>query len=156
MTDIAFREALRTRVGSAERFSAFLDGTPYYVAIDNKCVKCGSGKRRVRDRSCYDCHLRRGGENFARMRAGLSPDTTRSRDSHLDLLDRQQREKRGECLTKSFGSVSVTLWPTGRLEVLFPDGYREPDLAKRDGKHVHYLVGIMPELKEALRWAGWF
>ena len=76
--------------------------------------------------------------------------------SHLDLLARQRAEREGDCEVRTFGSVTVTRWPTGRLEVLFPDGYVEPDLSKRDGKHTHRLTEMLPELKDALVWAGWF
>lgn len=156
LADHAFQEALRARVSNAERFSAFLAGAAYYTDLERLCAKCGSARKRTRDRSCYGCHLRRGGENFERMKAGIAPHVTRNRDSHLDLLERQRRERDGECLIRTFGSLTVTRWPTGRLEVLFPDGYREPDLAKRGGKHVHRLMGMLPELRDALVWAGWF
>ena len=154
--DPAFREALRSRVANPERFAAFLSGSSYYIDIDQPCTGCGSGKRRVRDRSCYGCHLRRGRENFERMRAGIAPVVRRSKDGHLDLLDRQRAERLGECETRTFGTITATRWPTGRLEVLFPDGYREHDLAKRGGRQVHRLTAIVPELKDALVWAGWF
>jgi len=143
-------------VASAERFSAFLAGATYYVALERPCGKCGSAKKRTRDRSCYGCHLQRGGANFERMKAGLAPEVARSRDSHLDLLERQRAERDGDCEIRTFGTITVTRWPTGRLEVLFPDGYREADLAKRDGKHVHRLMDMLPELRDALIWAGWF
>jgi len=156
LADPAFREVLRGRVASAERFSAFLAGAAYYVILEAPCGKCGSGKKRTRDRSCYGCHLRRGRENFERMKAGLAPIVTRSLDSHLDLLERQRAEREGGCEARTFGTVTVTRWPTGRLEVLFPDGHREPDLAKQGGRHVHRLMDMLPELKDALIWAGWF
>lgn len=154
--DPAFLEALRARVASAERFSSFLDGAAFYVAPERPCGKCGSFKKRTRDRSCYRCHLNRGGENFERMKAGISPHTSRSLDGHLDLLERKRAEKRGECETREFGSLTVTRWPTGRLEVLFPDGYREPDLVKTDPRHVERLKEMLPELNDALIWAGWY
>lgn len=90
------------------------------------------------------------------MKAGLAPVVTRSRDGHLDLLERQKAEREGQCMTRTFGTITVTRWPTGRLEVLFPDGYRETDLAKQGGKHVDHLMTMLPELKDALIWAGWF
>lgn len=156
LADPAYREALRARVGSAKRFSAFLAGAAYYVALETPCGKCGSGKKRTRDRSCYGCHLTRGRENFERIKAGLAPIVTRSRDGHLDLLERQRSERQGDCETRSFGTITVTSWPTGRLEVLFPDGHREPDLGARGGQHVHRLMDMLPELRDALIWAGWF
>ncbi len=154
--DPAFREALRARVASANRFSAFLAGASYYNDLERPCGKCGSGRRRTRDRSCYTCHLRRGGTNFERMKAGIAPVVNRSKAGHLDLLERQRAEREGECETRTFGTITVTRWPLGRLEVLFPDGYREPDLSKQDGKHVHRLMEMLPELQDALVWAGWF
>lgn len=154
--DQAFLEALRARVASPARFAAFLDRTPFYIALDRPCAKCGDFKKRTRDRSCYGCHVRRGGENFERMKAGLSPHVTRSKDGHLDLLERKRRERDGEYLEREFGNITVRQWPTGRLEVIFPDGHCEPDLAKTGGRHVEHLMEMLPELKDALIWANWF
>ena len=157
LADPAFQKALQSRVASDDRFSAFMAGAAYYVALERPCGKCGgSVRKRTRDRSCYGCHLRRGGENFARMRAGLPPQAARSRDSHLDLLERQRRERDGDCETRTFGTITVTRWPTGRLEVLFPDGHRDPDLGTSSGRRVQHLVSMLPELGEALAWAGWY
>ena len=156
LADHAFGEALRARVTSAERFSAFMDGATYYIALERPCDRCGDFRKRTRDRSCYRCHLNRGAENFERMRAGLAPKVMRNKDSHLDLLERQRAEREGECDTRKFGSLTVIRWPTGRLEVLFPDGHRELDLVKADPRHVHQLMDILPELKAALIWAGWY
>lgn len=156
LADPAFQNALRGRVRSTERFSAFMAGAAYYVALERPCGRCGSARKRVRDRACYNCHISRGRENFARMRAGIAPHVARSRNSHLDLLDRQRRERDGECDTRTFGTVTVTRWPTGRLEVIFPDGYREHDLGKSSGQHVQRLIPMLPELGEALAWAGWY
>jgi len=52
------------------------------------------------------------------------------------------------------GSITVTHHPTGRTEVLFPDGHRKPNLAALGGKPVHRLCIILPELRQALAWAG--
>lgn len=152
----ALKEALRMRVASAERFSAFMDGVAFYIALERPCPKCGDFRRRTRDRSCYRCHLTRGGENFERMKAGLAPKKMRSKDGHLDLLERKRRKRNGECEIREFGTITVTRWPTGRLEVLYPDGYREHDLAKTDPRHVYQLMDTLPELKDALIWAGWY
>lgn len=154
--DPAYREALRARVTNANRFSAFLDGATYYNDLERPCVKCSSGRKRTRDRSCYTCHLRRSGSNFERIKAGIAPEVQRSKASHLDLLERQRADRDGECETRMFGSLTVTRWPTGRLEVLFPNGYVEPDLAKRSGEHTHRLMEKLPDMKEALIWAGWY
>ena len=156
LADHAFEEALRARVTSAERFSAFMDGAAYYIALERPCPKCGDFRKRTRDRSCYRCHLVRGGENFERMKAGLAPKVIRNKDSHLDLLARQRAEREGECDIRAFGTITVTRWPTGRLEVLFSDGFREHDLAKTDPRHVYQLMDTLPELKDALIWAGWY
>lgn len=74
----------------------------------------------------------------------------------MDVLERQRAEREGQCETRTFGTVTVTRWPTGRLELLFPDGYREHDLSKRQGREVHNLMELLPELKDALIWAGWY
>lgn len=143
-------------MSSEERRSAFMAGQSYYIALEKPCGRCGDFRKRTRDRYCYRCHLQRGAENFERMRAGLAPKVMRSKDSHLDLLARQRAEREGECDTRQFGSVTVTRWPTGRLEVLYPDGYREHDLSKCDPRHVWKLMDMLPELKDALIWAGWY
>jgi hypothetical protein len=156
LADAAFKDALRKRVASAERFLAFMDGAPSYIAVESPCAECGDFRKRTRDRSCYGCHLRRGGENFERMKAGLAPQVTRSKDSHLDLLQRQRAEREGECETREFGTIKVTRWPTGRLEVIFPDGFHDPDLAKREPRDVYRLMDMLPELSDALIWAGWY
>jgi hypothetical protein len=156
LADDAFREALSARVKSADRFSAFLDGITYYIDLERPCARCRSGKKRTRDRSCYSCHVGRGGPNFELMKAGLPPEVTRTRDSHLDLVERKRAEQAGDCEIRTFGAVTATRWPTGRLEVLFPDGYREPDLSRRDGREVARLVQMLPELQKVLVWAGWY
>lgn len=143
-------------MASEERFAAFMEGCAYYIALERPCARCGDFRKRTRDRSCYRCHVLRGAENFERMKAGLAPKVMRNKDSHLDLLDRQRAEREGECDTREFGSITVTRWPTGRLEVLFPDGHREHDLAKTDARHVYRLMDMLPELKDALIWAGWY
>ena len=155
-SDAAFREALRGRVGSAERFSAFMDGTPFYIAEERPCGSCGDFRKRTRDRSCYGCHLSRSKSNFSRMRAGMAPEVSRSLDSHLDLLKRRRAERAGDYVTRQFGGVTLTRYPTGRLEVVFPDGFRDPDLAKRPAADVYRLMDMLPELKDDLIWAGWY
>jgi hypothetical protein len=154
--DPAFMEALRSRVRSEERWSAFMAGATYYIALEKPCGRCGDFRKRTRDRSCYRCHLLRGAENFERMRARLTPKVMRSNDSHLDLLERKRREREGECQVRDFGRVTVTLWPTGRLEVVLPDGHREHDLAKVEPCKVWNAMENLPELREALIWAGWY
>jgi hypothetical protein len=152
----AFANALRGRVSSEERWSAFMAGATYYIALEKPCGRCGDFRRRTRDRSCYRCHLQRGAENFGRMRAGIAPKAMRSKDSHLDLLARQRAEREGDCDIRQFGDVTVTRWPTGRLEVVLPDGHHEHDLAKVDPRKVWNAMENLPELKDALIWAGWY
>jgi hypothetical protein len=154
--DPAFAEALRSRVSSEERWSAFMAGQSYYIALEKPCGRCGDFRKRTRDRYCYRCHLQRGAENFERMRAGLAPKVMRSMDSHLDLLERKRREQDGECQVRQFGAVIVTRWPTGRLEVVLPDGHREHDLSKVDPRRVWNAMENLPDLKDALIWAGWY
>lgn len=155
-TDLAFSEALGRRVGDPRRFAAFLAGMSSYIRLGAPCERRGSFRRRTRDRSCYLCHLNRGCENFERMKAGLAPYVQRSRDGYLDLLERQRAERNGECVAKQFGSISLKLFPTGRLEVTYPDGYVEHDLNKASGQHIWNLMELLPDLKNALVWAGWY
>jgi hypothetical protein len=155
LADPAFLEALRRRVVSAERFSAFLAGAAFYIALDRPCTKCGNFRKRTRDRSCYGCHLRRGRENFERMKAGLPPEVSRSRDSHLDLLERKRAERDGEHVTRTFGSLVAKRWPLGRLEITFPDGHHEEDLAKLAPWELQNAIEEFPALADAMEWAGW-
>lgn len=154
--DPAFAKALELRVASKERFAAFLENIAFYIALDRPCLKCGSFKKRTRDRSCYGCHLSRSKTNFERMKAGIPPVVARNRDSHLDLLARVKAEREDDFFAAQFGQLSVKRYPTGRLEVIFPDGHCEPDLSKCDGSHVQRLVKMLPELQDALIWAGWY
>lgn len=153
--DPAFLEALRARVASPERFAAFLDGIAFYVALERPCARCGNFKKRVRDRSCYVCHLQRGGENFEHMKAGIAPKAMRSKDGHLDVLERRRRERKGEYLERSFDGLIARRWPLGRLEVTFPDGYTEPDMAKLCYDGMQQAIREFPQLVQALEWAGW-
>ena len=140
----------------AGRFSAFMERATYYIDLEAPCPKCGAFKRRTRDRSCYVCHLNRGGSNFERMKAGLAPVVSRSKAGHLDILERKKREKDGECLVRKFGELTATRWPTGRLEIKFPNGAHEPDLSLLHPTVMQHALDNVPELTEALVWAGWF
>lgn len=153
--DPTFLEALRKRVASPERFSAFMDGAASYIALERPCAKCGDFRKRTRDRSCYRCHLNRGGENFARIKAGLPPQVSRTQNSHLDLLKRNRAERNGQHLSRTFDGLVAKQWPTGRLEITFPDGYHEPDFAKLNYHGVKDAIRQFPMLVSALKWAGW-
>jgi hypothetical protein len=155
IADPAFKAALRGRVRSPERFSAFMDGATYYIALERPCAKCGNFKKRTRDRSCYQCHLNRGGENFERMKAGLAPKVARNNDSHLDLIERKRAERDGEFLERRFGDLVARRWPLGRLEITFPDGWHEADLIKLRNHELINAIREFAALKDALEWAGW-
>lgn len=154
--DTAFADALSKRVTDPRRFAAFMAGASSYVRLGDPCAKCGSFRRRTRDRSCYGCHLQRGGANFERMKAGISPIAARSKDSHLDLLARQKAEREGDHEARNFGGVTAKRWPTGRLEITLPTGEYEADLNNRTGVEVWNAMERFPDLKAALVWAGWF
>jgi len=153
--DPAFLEALKSRVGSPERFAAFLAGSPFYIEWEDSCKRCGDYKRRVRDRSCYGCHLKRGRENFERMKAGVAPEAGRSQASHLDLLERRRRERSGECIEKQFDGLLARRWPTGRLEIIYPDGERDEDINQRTPREILNAISHVPQLRQVLIWAGW-
>lgn len=130
-------------------------GAASYVALEGLCPRCGNFRRRTRDRSCYACHLRRGGENFERIKAKLAPLVGRSKDSHLDLLQRQKADRDDEYSARQFGDLSAKLWPLGRLEVTFPDGYVEPDFTKLSWQACMNALEMYPGLRDVMRWAGW-
>lgn len=90
------------------------------------------------------------------MKAGISPVVSRNKDSHLDLLARVKAERKGEFISAQFGKLLVKRYPTGRLEVTFPDGYCERDLNQCDNSHIQRLIEMLPELQDALIWAGWY
>lgn len=132
-------------------------GIASYLDFDRPCPACEGVRRRTRDRSCYTCHLRRGQANFARMKAGVAPIVKRNRASHLDLLRRQKAEREGQGITRTFGAITATRWPTGRLEVHFPNGTSTPDLAKAmPAKAIWQAAQRTPDLWEVLVWAGWY
>jgi hypothetical protein len=153
--DSAYADALAKRVSDTARFSAFIEGIPFFINLEKLCPKCGGFRRRTRDRSCYNCHINRGSENFERMKAGVSPIKSRSLDSHLDLLERKRAEKRGEHLVREFGGLVAKRWPTGRLDVLFPNGAHEPDISKMHPSLRQHAMDNVPEFMQALLWAGW-
>ena len=126
-----------------------------YIDIDGLCPRCGNFRRRTRDRSCYACHLARSGANFERMKAGLAPIVSRSKDGHVDLVKRQKADREDEFNTRQFGDFSAKLWPMGRLEVTFPDGYVEPDMTKLSWRACMNALEMYPGLRDVLRWAGW-
>lgn len=130
-------------------------GVASYIALEGLCPKCGNYRRRTRDRSCYACHLRRGGENFERIKAKLAPIVSRSKDGHLDLLQRQKADRDDEFSARQFGDLSAKVWPMGRLEVTFPDGYVEPDLSKLKWQECMNALEMYPALRDVMRWAGW-
>ena len=130
-------------------------GAASYIALELPCAKCGDFRKRTRDRSCYRCHLNRGGQNFERMKAGVAPQVSRSRDSHRDLLERKRAERNGEHLSRTFDGLVAKQWPTGRLEIIFPDGYREPDLGQLNYHGLKEAIAQFPMLVHALKWAGW-
>ena len=160
LTDPAYRDALRKRVRSADRFAAYMAGTPYFAVPERPCKHCGGMRKRPRDHTCYDCILRTNRTDWQLMQTGISPPAKRSLDGHRDMLARQKRERGGECDRRTWpthnppGELAVTRWPTGRTEVLFPDGHREPDFGKLAGQHVQRLCDVLPELRVALAWGG--
>jgi hypothetical protein len=154
-TDPPFAAALEKRVANPARFYAFMARLPSYVDVDRPCPKCKSIKRRTRDRSCYTCHLARSGENFERIRAGLAPVAQRSNASHLDLIERKKAERNGEYVTRQFGSMTVRSWPLGRLDLVLPDGREVANFEKLTWQECKRAVDMFPDLKDALRWAGW-
>jgi len=89
------------------------------------------------------------------MKAGLAPIASRSNDSHLDLLRRQKADRDDEFTARQFGDFSAKLWPMGRLEVTFPDGYVEPDFSKLSWQACMNALSSYPGLRDVLRWAGW-
>jgi len=142
-------------VASPERFAAFLDGSAFYIDWERPCGRCGDYKRRVRDRSCYGCHLGRGRAAFEQMKAGISPQTQRSRAGHLDLLERRQRERSGEFMECEFDGLIARRWPTGRLEISLPNGEHDEDINRRSSREILNAISHYPQLRDALCWAGW-
>lgn len=153
--DPAYAAALEKRVSNPARFSAFMAGLSSYVDVDGLCPKCAGFRRRTRDRSCYACHLKRSGENFERIRAGIAPVARRSKASHLDLIERRKAERNGEYVTRQFGSLTVKSWPLGRLDLVLPDGQEVTSFDKLSWHQCKRAVEMYPDLKDALRWAGW-
>jgi len=89
------------------------------------------------------------------MKAGLAPDVQRTRESHLDVLARRKAEREDDHVTRRFGDLSIKHWPTGKLEVTFPDGYVEPDIRNLKWQECMNALEMYPALRDVLRWAGW-
>jgi hypothetical protein len=117
--DHVFADALRKRVANPIRWDAFLAGKPDYQG--HACPKCGSTRRRTRDRSCYLCKLQANAENFGRIRIGIAHVANRTRAGYFDLLARRKQERSGDCATFSADRFAARQYPTGRLEVRAPD-----------------------------------
>lgn len=90
------------------------------------------------------------------MKAELAPHVQQSRDGYLDRLERERAEKKGEHVVRQFGEITIKRFPMGRLEVTYPGGFVEHDLNKVSGQDVWRLMELLPDLKDALVWAGWF
>ena len=83
--DHGYREALRLRVANPDRFDAFMGGIASYIDFDRPCPKCGAVRRRVRDRSCYTCHLHRG--RFARKHSqAVAPGVTGNVNQYINAV----------------------------------------------------------------------
>jgi hypothetical protein len=89
------------------------------------------------------------------MKAGVAPIVQRSRDGHLDLLERKKAEKHGEHSSRAFGDLVARQWPLGRVEITFPDGHQERDLADLEYNQLVNAIREYPELRDAMNWAGW-
>ena len=89
------------------------------------------------------------------MRAGLAPKVQRSKDSHLDLVERKRADREGDYLERSFGDLTARRSPLGRLEVTFPDGFRQADMSKLSYREMVNAICEYPALKDALTWANW-
>lgn len=153
--DPAFADALKQRVSDPVRFEAFMSGVVSYYRLNAPCKRCGSYVRRVRDRSCYQCHLRRSGENFERMKAGLAPIVSQSRDGYLDRMERQKADRLGPCEETTIGRIVAQRWRMGRLQVTFDNGETEEDVNRRSFHEIMNAITRYPELRDVLRWAGW-
>lgn len=90
------------------------------------------------------------------MKAGVPIIKSRNRDSHLDLLARRKREKHGEFDAAQFGSLIARRFPTGRLEITFPDGHVETAVDKASPEYVQRMIELLPEMNDVLRWARWY
>jgi hypothetical protein len=71
------------------------------------------------------------------------------------MQKRDRSERAGEYNEKTFDGLIAKCWPLGRLEITFPDGYREPDMSKLDYQGIQHAISDFPQLALALTWAGW-
>ena len=89
------------------------------------------------------------------MKAGISPLKSRSRDGYLDHLERTKAERNGKHMVREFGGLIAKRWPTGRLDIRFPNGAHEPDVSKMHPQLRQHAMDNVPEFMLALQWAGW-
>jgi hypothetical protein len=89
------------------------------------------------------------------MKAGLAPKVNQSRDGYLDRIELSKAAKGPPQDARRFGDLTAQWWPTGRLEITFPDGRVEPDFSKLSWHQAMGALEAHPDLRPLLAWAGW-
>ncbi|MCC8405227.1 hypothetical protein LJ655_25690 [Paraburkholderia sp. MMS20-SJTN17] len=138
------------QIADPYRLAAWLEGAKVYDGA--RCSKCGSTRRRVRDGSCYGCHLKDSPlDPSQRVRV-----PQHSRDGWLARLDEKRKEAAGEVWAFEVGDWRARVYPTGRLAVDCDRLHiHSEDWAKVPPARVFEIGTSEPDLVEVMRRAGW-
>jgi hypothetical protein len=138
------------QIADPYRLAAWIEGAKVYDGVH--CSKCSGTRRRVRDGSCYGCHLKDSPLDPAqRVRV-----PRHSRDGWLDRLEVLRREAAGDVWAFEVGDWRARVYPTGRLALECDRLYiHTEDWGKVPPARVFEIASSEPDLVEVMRRAGW-
>jgi hypothetical protein len=138
------------QVSDPYRLAAWIEGAKVYDG--DRCSKCNGTSRRVRDGSCYSCHLKDSPLDPS-QRARVP---RHSRDGWLARQDERRREAAGEVYAFEVGDFLARVYPTGRLAVDCDRLHiHTEDWAKVPPARIFEIGSSEPDLVEVMRRAGW-
>ncbi|MCP3712994.1 hypothetical protein M3I54_39935 [Paraburkholderia sp. CNPSo 3274] len=143
------RQASR-QVADQFRLAAWIEGAKVYDGL--RCSKCSGTRRRVRDGSCYGCHLKDSPLDPARR----TRVPRHNRDGWLGRLDARRKEAAGDVWVFEVGDWRARVYPTGRLAVDCDRlNIHSVDWGKVPPARIFEIAGSEPDLIEVMRQAGW-
>lgn len=138
------------QIANPLRLAAWIEGAKVYDGA--RCPKCDGTRRRVRDGSCYACHLRNSPLDPARR----TRVPRHSRDGWLARLNAMRKEMAGEVLAFEVGDWRARVYPTGRLALDCDRLHiHSEDWSKVPHERIFEIGGMEPDLVEVMRRAGW-
>jgi hypothetical protein len=147
---IECQRAASRQISDPSRLAAWIAGAKVYDGA--RCHKCNGARRRVRDGSCYSCHLKDSPlDPSQRLRV-----PRHSRDGWLARQDERRREATGEVWAFEVGDFRARVYPTGRLAVDCDRLHiHSADWAKVLPARIFEIGSREPDLVEVMRRAGW-